>query len=230
MPVDDVVEVWNCVAALDHGLERLRGGFPLSVRLLREIHGVLLSRGRGAQKAPGELRRSQVWIGGTRPGNAPFVPPPPDAVPRCMAGLEEFLHESEQSLPVLVRTGLAHVQFETIHPFLDGNGRVGRLLITLLFCHAGVLQQPLLHLGLYLKQHRDECYRYLDRVRVHHHMQERPLATLQGASKKTELSFPAASKAMSLLEELGIAREITGQKRNRVFAYERYLEILNEEM
>lgn len=139
VPLDDVVEVSNYVAALDHGLARLREGFPLSLRLIREIHGVLLSRGRGGGKDPGEFRRSQNWIGGSRPATAAFVPPPHTAVPECMTALERFLHADDDGLPVLVRAGLSHVQFETIHPFLDGDGRVGRLLITLLLCHAGVL-------------------------------------------------------------------------------------------
>jgi Fic family protein len=165
VPIDDVVEVSNYVAALDHGLGRLRGGFPLSNRLIREIHGVLLSRGRGSGKEPGEFRRSQNWIGGTRPGNAAFVPPPQDAVPDCMGALERFLHVENDGLPVLVRAALAHVQFETIHPFLDGNGRVGRLLITFLLCTAGVLRDPLLYLSLYLKQRRQDYYALLDLVR-----------------------------------------------------------------
>jgi Fic family protein len=164
VPLDDVVEVSNYVAALKHGLTRLRA-FPLSNRLLCEIHEVLLSRGRGSGKSPGEFRRSQNWIGGSRPGNAVFVPPPHTAVPDCMAALERFLHAEDDGLPVLVRAGLAHVQFETIHPFLDGNGRMGRLLITFLLCHAGVLSEPLLYLSLYLKQHRPDYYALLDRVR-----------------------------------------------------------------
>ena len=165
VPLDDVVEVSNYVAALDHGLARLREGFPLSNRLIREIHGVLLSRGRGSGKDPGEFRRSQNWIGGTRPGNAAFVPPPHTAVPECMTALERFLRTQDDGLPVLARAGLSHLQFETIHPFLDGNGRVGRLLITLLLCHAGVLRDPLLYLSLYLKERRPDYYRLLDLVR-----------------------------------------------------------------
>ena len=161
VPLEDVVEVSNYVAALDHGLRRLGEGFPLCNRLINEIHGVLLSRGRGSGKAPGEFRRSQNWIGGTRPGNARFVPPPHAAVPDCMAALERFYHAGD-AMPVLVRAGLAHVQFETIHPFLDGNGRVGRLLITLLLCSAGVLRQPLLYLSLYFKQHRGDYYDLFD--------------------------------------------------------------------
>jgi Fic family protein len=154
VPLDDVVEVSNYVAALDHGLARLRGDFPLSNRLIREIHRKLLSDGRGSTKEPGEFRRSPNWIGGTRPGNAGFVPPPHTAVPECMAALEKFIHATDEGLPVLVRAALSHVQFETIHPFLDGNGRVGRLLITLLLCHAGLLREPLLYLSLYFKQNR----------------------------------------------------------------------------
>ncbi len=165
VPFEDVVEVSNYVAALDHGLRRLGEGFPLSNRLIREIHAVLLSRGRGSGKAPGEFRRSQNWIGGTRPGNAGFVPPPHTAVPDCMAALERFCH-ADDGLPSLVRAGLAHVQFETIHPFLDGNGRVGRLLVALLLCNAGALRQPLLYLSLYLKQHRSRYYDLLNRVRL----------------------------------------------------------------
>ena len=164
VPVEDVVEVSNYVAALDHGLRRLEEGFPLSNRLIRELHRVLLSRGRGSGKAPGEFRRSQNWIGGTRPGNAEFVPPPHTAVPDCMASLEHFCHADDE-MPVLLRAGLAHIQFETIHPFLDGNGRVGRLLITLLLCNAGVLRQPLLYLSLYFKQRRSEYYDLLNHIR-----------------------------------------------------------------
>ena len=165
VPRDDAAEVSRYVSALEHGLRRLGEGFPLSNRLIREMHGILLSAGRGASKEPGEFRRSQNWIGGARPGNAVFVPPPHLAVPACMAELERFLHAEDDGLPILVRAGLAHVQFETIHPFLDGNGRVGRLLITLLLCEAGALSQPLLYLSVYLKKHRDLYYELLGRVR-----------------------------------------------------------------
>lgn len=165
VPFDDVVEVSNYVAALEHGLARLREGFPLSNRLLREMHGKLLARGRGSDKQPGEFRSSQNWIGGTRPGNAGFVPAPPHLVQDCMAALERFLRDDAFRYSSLVRAALAHVQFETIHPFLDGNGRVGRLLIAMVLHHDGVLRQPLLYLSLYLKQHRAEYYRLLDVVR-----------------------------------------------------------------
>lgn len=166
VPLDDVHEVSNYVAALDFGLRRMRNGFPVSLRLLREMHAVLLSRGRGDDKDPGEFRRTQNWIGGTRPGNSAFVPPPPEHVMECMSALELFLHDQRPDLPLLLKAGLAHVQFETIHPFLDGNGRLGRLLIALLFCAAGVLSEPILYLSLYFKQHRSTYYELLDRVRV----------------------------------------------------------------
>jgi Fic family protein len=166
VPLPDVQEVSNYVAAMNHGLRRLREGFPLSLRLIREIHATLLARGRGSDKQPGEFRRSQNWIGGTRPGNAHFVPPPPEQVMESMGALELFLHTDRPDLPVLVKAGLVHVQFESIHPFLDGNGRVGRLLIVFLLCAAGVLREPILYLSLYFKTHRQRYYELLDRVRT----------------------------------------------------------------
>jgi Fic family protein len=162
VPLEDVTEVSRYVEAMTHGLQRLHDGFPLSNRLLREMHGILLAAGRGAEKAPGEFRRSQNWIGGTRPRNAIFVPPPPSDVERCMRDLERFLHSDA---PALVKAALAHVQFETIHPFLDGNGRIGRLLVTLLLCHEGVLSEPLLYPSLYFKLHRQQYYSELNAVR-----------------------------------------------------------------
>ncbi len=281
VPLDDVVEVSNYVAALEHGLRRLRENFPLCNRLIREIHEVLLSRGRGRDKAPGEFRHSQNWIGGRRPGTARFVPPPVPSVADCMSDLERFLHVDDNGLPLLLRAGLAHVQFETIHPFLDGNGRVGRLLIALMLHHDGVLREPLLYLSLYFKQHRDDYYGLLNEVRhrgnweawleffldgvaetaegavetaqrlltlfqddhtriqrvgraagsairVHQVLRERPITPLQALADRAGLSFPTASAGMSILEELDIARELTGKKRNRLFGYDRYLAILAE--
>jgi Fic family protein len=284
VPFDDVVEVSNYVAALEHGMARLREGFPLSNRLLREMHARLMARGRGSDKGPGEFRRSQNWIGGTRPGNARFVPPPPNEVEECMAALEAFIHDAGATggkLPVLLKAALAHVQFETIHPFLDGNGRLGRLLIAMLLHDGGVLRQPLLYLSLYLKQHRATYYELLDRVRaegdweawvdfflegveqtaegavqtarrlvdlfqqdtvrvqaaggrnanmlrVLDTLRQRPLCSLRQAGATAGISFPTASKAMLALVEMGIARELTGQRRNRVFVYDAYLNILNE--
>jgi Fic family protein len=161
--LEDVEEVSNYVKAIHYGLQRLKEGFPLSLRLLKEIHGVLLSGARGASKLPGEFRQSQNWIGGTRPGNALFVPPPVEYLDQVLGDFESFLHD--ETLPVLIKTGLAHVQFETIHPFLDGNGRLGRLLITLLLCINGMLDEPILYLSLYLKQNRHSYYKLLQEVR-----------------------------------------------------------------
>ncbi|MGA8831727.1 MAG: Fic family protein, partial [Desulfomonilaceae bacterium] len=166
VPLGDVREVSNYVAALNHGLSRLEEGFPLSLRLIKEIHGVLLTRGRGSNQTPGEFRRSQNWIGGDRPGNAAFVPPPAEEVLECMGKLELFLHDQPEPTPALLKAALAHVQFETIHPFLDGNGRLGRLLITLLLCSRSVLREPMLYLSLYFKTHRQYYYELLNNVRL----------------------------------------------------------------
>ncbi len=281
VPLHDVIEVSNYVAALEHGLTRLREGFPLSNRLIREIHSVLLSRGRGSGKEPGEFRRSQNWIGGSRPGNATFVPPPPQRVTDCMSALERFLHDQKAPMPTLARAALAHVQFETIHPFLDGNGRVGRLLITFQLCQSGILREPLLYLSLYFKQNRTRYYELLDGVRrdgdwetwltfflegvrqtaegavatarrlaalftrdreriagggrragsamrVHDAFKARPVTSMQDVRRRSGLSFPAVAAGMELLGELGLTREMTGKRRNRIFAYDGYLSILNE--
>jgi len=166
VPLNDVREVSNYVSALDYGLNRLAEGFPMSLRLIREIHGVLLSRGRGSNQTPGEFRKSQNWIGGTRPGNAAFVPPPAEQVLESMSRLELFLHNQPEPTPALLKAALAHVQFETIHPFLDGNGRLGRLLIVLLLCEQKVLRQPMLYLSLYFKTHRQYYYELLNNVRL----------------------------------------------------------------
>ena len=280
-PIDDVVEVSNYIRALEHGMARLREGLPLCNRLLREMHAHLMSRGRGSDKEPGEFRRSQNWIGGTRPGNARFVPPPPHQVEPCMAALEAFLHEEASGMPVLLKAALAHVQFETIHPFLDGNGRLGRLLIALLLHHGGLLAEPLLYLSLHLKQHRPVYYDLLDRVRtagdweawvdfflegvettalgavetarrlvalfdedsrrleqsgrsaanalrVLAALRQRPILSLPQLCQLTAMTFPTANKTMAMLVETGIARELTGQRRNRIFSYDAYLTILNE--
>lgn len=165
VPVEDAGEVSRYVAALEHGTKRLRGNFPLSLRLLREVHKVLLGSGRGGALTPGEFRRSQVWLGGTRPGNAVFVPPPANELADCLKSFERFLHDEPESTPPLVRAALAHVQFETIHPFLDGNGRVGRLLIALQLTADGLLREPLLYLSLHFKEHRQTYYELLNRVR-----------------------------------------------------------------
>lgn len=166
VPVEDAREVSRYVAALEHGLKRLRGGFPLSLRLIREVHKVLLGHGRGAKLTPGEFRRSQVWIGGTRPGNAVFVPPPANELDECLKHLERFLNDQPEPTPPLVKAALAHVQFETIHPFPDGNGRVGRLLIALQLAADGLMREPLLFLSLHFKEHRQTYYELLNAVRL----------------------------------------------------------------
>ena len=165
VPIDDVQEVSSYVAAMEHGLERIRAGFPISLRLIRELHDILLSKGRGNSKQPGEFRRTQNWIGGTRPGNALFVPPPPELVMELMSHLESFIHDDKVEIPSLIKAGLVHVQFETIHPFLDGNGRLGRLLITFILCAQGILKEPILYLSLYFKSHRSRYYELLQGVR-----------------------------------------------------------------
>ena len=166
VPIDDVTDVSSYVAALEHGLKRVKEGFPLSLRLIREMHSILLSQGRGNSKQPGEFRTSQNWIGGSRPGTAQFVPPPPDRLMECLDAFEKYLHLEERSYATLIDAGMIHVQFETIHPFLDGNGRIGRLLITFFLLMMGNLRQPSLYLSLYFKNNREEYYRRLGAVRA----------------------------------------------------------------
>lgn len=199
VPLNDVLEVSNYVAAMKYGLQRMADGFPLSLRLIREIHEALLSKGRGADKSPGEFRRSQNWIGGTRPGTARFVPPPPEYVPDCMGELEKYLHAPHT--PVLVKAALAHVQFETIHPFLDGNGRVGRLLITFLLCSAGALSQPLLYLSLFLKRNRSTYYDLLQRVRLEGTWEEWLLFFLEGVLDTSRQAVSTAQNILRLFEQ-----------------------------
>jgi len=280
VPIDDVQEVSNYVAALNHGLQLLKEGLPLSSRLLREIHGTLLTKGRGSKQAPGEFRRSQNWIGGSRPGNAAFVPPPAENVLECMSELERFLHDQPEPTPVLLKAALAHVQFETIHPFLDGNGRLGRLLITMLLWEQKVLQEPMLYLSLYFKTHREYYYELLNQVRmngdwevwldffaeavivtatqavetaqqlvdlstedhdkisgmgraavsalqVHRVLMEHPIASSSWLVEQTGITPATVNKALGHLEQLGIVKELTAQKRNRLFSYADYIEIMN---
>jgi Fic family protein len=167
VPVDDAREVSRCVAALEHGLERLRGGLPISMRLLRSMHEVLLDHPGGRGKAPGQLRRTQVWVGGTRPGNAVFVPPPASELADGLRSLERFLDDEPEPTPPLLKAALAHVQFETLHPFLDGNGRLGRLLIVLGLVADGVLRVPMLYPSLFFRTHRALYYERLNAVRLH---------------------------------------------------------------
>ena len=280
VPLNDVQEVSSYVAAMNFGLKRL-AELPLSLRLLKEIHGVLLAKGRGSKKEPGEFRRSQNWVGGTRPGNAVYVPPPPDQLIECLGPLEKFLHNDPVKTPLLIKAALAHVQFETIHPFLDGNGRLGRLLITFLFCAEGALHEPLLYLSLYFKQHRQQYYDLLQSVRltgdweawlrffitgveetanqaaqtaralmnlaaadekrvqaigkpagsalrVHRLLQAQPIISIASASGKLSLTAPTVTASLRHLEKLGIVHETTGRNYGRLYAYAKYLKILNE--
>ena len=281
VPKEDVEEVSNYVAAMQHGLRRLQGGFPMSLRLIREIHAILLRGGRGANKTPGEFRRSQNWIGGSRPGNASFVPPPPEQMMQCLDSFERFLHDEKHGLPLLVEAGLVHVQFESIHPFLDGNGRLGRLLITLLLYAKGALKEPLLYLSLYFKTHRNKYYDHLQRVRtegaweewlqfflegaattaqeaaetatrilrlfsadrrkiqqlgrsassalrVHEYIQRKPIASIAAAARTLKLSIPTVTVALNRLVRIGIVEEVTGKRRDRLFTYSRYFNIVSE--
>ncbi len=281
VPLDDVKEVSNYVSALSYGLDRLKDGFPLSLRLIKEIHSMLLSNARGGYQTPGEFRRSQNWIGGTRPGNAAYVPPPAENVMACMAELELFLHDQEETTSPLLKAALVHVQFETIHPFLDGNGRLGRLLVTLLLCSQSVLEQPMLYLSLYFKTHRQYYYELLNNVRVqgdweawlaffaesvistseqavetaqrllelsqlsqkkisglgraastthivHRALMEHPLATSNWLVEKTGITPATVNKALKHLEDLEIIQELTTMKRNRLFSYTAYIEVLNQ--
>ncbi len=201
VPIDDVVEVSNYVRAMEHGLRRLREDFPLSNRLIREIHAELLSRGRGSDKLPGEFRRSQNWIGGNRPGNAYYVPPPHTAVQDCMGDLEKFLHADDSNLPPLVKAGLCHAQFESIHPFLDGNGRVGRLLIALLLVHDGVLREPMLYLSLYFKQNRQTYYELLNSLRDNGDWEQWLRFFLEGVTQTAERAAFTARQLLDLFYE-----------------------------
>ncbi len=280
---DDVEEVTNYLRAFRWTQEQLRDpeGLPISVRLLCEAHRRLLHGVRGAGKQPGALRRSQNWIGGTRPGNAVFVPPPPEHVPRLLAGVERFIHHNTPNdLPPLVKVGLIHAQFETIHPFLDGNGRIGRLLIAALFEHWGLLSEPLMYLSGYLKQHQAEYHRRLSAIRTDgdweswvgfflegvataasdaeknvievaslvtsdrkrllqstkasptsHRLFEMlptmPRFTIERVRQQLNTSFPTATAAVKVLEDLGIVTEMTGQKKNRSYSYQAYVERLS---
>ena len=255
-------------------------GLPISVRLLCEAHRLLLDGARGAGKQPGELRRSQNWIGGTRPGNAAFVPPPPDRIADLLSDLERFVHDaSAVAIAPLVKIALVHAQFETIHPFLDGNGRIGRLLNAALLEHWGLLPEPLMYLSCYLKQHQSEYYRRLSIIRTEgdweswvtffldgvaaaaldaersitaiaslvasdrHRLLESPRAstasyrlfemlpmmprlTIERVRQKLNTSFPTASAAVNVLADLGILAEKTGQKKNRSYSYQPYIELL----
>lgn len=281
VPLDDVREVSNYAAAMEYGLHRLRGGFPLCNRLVCDIHEKLLAKGRGADKQPGAFRTSQHWIGGTRPGNAHYVPPP-DRLADCLTALERFLNDRPERTPSILKAALSHVQFESIHPFLDGNGRMGRLLITLLLCHEKVLHEPLLYLSLYFKQHRRMYYDLLQKVRLEGDWESwigffieairctakqavrvannlsaiiredrgrlpvlkrlagsafrvldalarKPILSVAAICDSTKLVPRSVSNVLEAMIKLGIVKELTGRKRNRLFCYNRYLEVLSKD-
>ncbi len=211
VPFDDVSEVSNYVAAMQRGMERLGDGAPLTNRLLREMHEVLLAGGRGANRQPGEFRRTQNWIGGTRPGNAHFVPPPPHYIADCMADFERFLHDDQTPYPALVKAALAHVQLETIHPFLDGNGRLGRLLISFLLHHDGILSRPLLYLSLYFKQRRKEYYARLDAVRADGDWEAWLRFFLEGVRETANNAVHTARRLVTLFQEDQVRVQAAGR-------------------
>jgi Fic family protein len=278
---EDVEEVTNYLRAFHWVQQQLRSpkGIRISVRMLCKAHGLLLDGARGAGKQPGELRRSQNWIGGTRPGNAVFVPPPPDRIPKLLSDLERFIHNAKADLPPLVKIALVHAQFETIHPFLDGNGRIGRLLIAALLEHWALLSEPLMYLSGYLKQHQAEYYRRLSAIRTEGDWEswvsfflegvataaadaERniiavaslitadrrrllqspkagsasyrlfemlpmmPRFTVERARQQLNTTFPTANAAVRVLEDRGIVSEMTGQKKNRSYSYQAYIDLL----
>lgn len=280
-PNADVEEVCNYLEALAYARGQLSDprGLPLSIRLLNETHQRLMRGVRGADKLPGEVRRSQNWIGGTRPGNAVYVPPPPHALAEVLSAFEKYMHAEDTTLPPLVRAGLLHVQFETIHPYPDGNGRIGRLLVTLLLEHWKLLAKPLLYLSLFFKRHRDDYYRRLSAVRVDGDWEgwtdfflagvatiadegvasardlfalvtadrgsvlqndttsaaavrlfellpRHPLVNVASVMKLLETSKPTAARAIDSLEAAGVLIETTGKKRDRWYAYQRYLDRL----
>lgn len=200
VPLNDVIEVSNYVSAIEHGLKSIKDGVPVSLRLIKEIHKVLLSKGRGSGKEPGTFRKSQNWIGGTRPGNAVFIPPPAEMINECMGALESFLHNKPTRMPVLIKAALAHVQFETIHPFLDGNGRLGRLLITLLLCAEGVLHEPLLYLSLYFKTHRQQYYDLLQNVRNNGAWEQWLDFFMNGVKETAEQAVETAKRLVELFD------------------------------
>jgi Fic family protein len=278
----DVNDVINYVNAMNYGLRRLES-LPVSVRLVKEIHARLLADGRGSDLTPGEIRKCQNWIGppGCAVSEAVFVPPPPDMIPDALGDWEKFLH-AHDTLPLLLKIGLAHAQFETIHPFLDGNGRVGRLLITFLLCERGILSKPVLYLSYYFKQHRTEYYERLQAVRdrgdwegwltfflrgvievsqqaaetarriltmreahryqiienlgrvagngqrVLEYLYEHPIVTVHDVENLVGVTYSAANRLVSKLEDQGILREMTGNARNRRFIYEQFISLFHD--
>ncbi len=282
VPMDDVQEVSCYVQALTLGVERIRQGYPITLRLISEVHQALMTSGRGLQRNPGEFRRNQVWIGGHRADEATFVPPPANHLAECWGALEQFINDQPVATAPVIKAALAHVQFETIHPFMDGNGRLGRLLIPLILVEAGVLKEPLLYLSVFFKHYRQTYYALLQQVRTEGDWEAwllffvdaitatatqavataqalrrlladdkarlselgrlagsatqildalfaRPVANISALNATTGLTPATIGKALDALETLAIVREVTGNKRNRIFAYSAYIALLNQE-
>lgn len=283
VPMDDVQEVSCYVRALTLGIQRIREGHPITIRLIRELHQALMTHGRGTHRGPGEFRQNQVWIGGHRADEAAFVPPPANLLADCWADLERFLNDQPHATAPVIKAALAHVQFETIHPFMDGNGRLGRLLIPLIMVQAGILQQPLLYLSVFFKRHQQAYYEHLQQVRlsgdweawllffvdaiadtannavstaqalnaqlaedkarlsqlgrlagsanqVLEAMFYHPVANIAALHQQTGLTHATIGKVLDALQNsLHIVRELTGHKRNRVYAYSAYIDLLNRD-
>ncbi len=223
VPIDDVAEVSSYVASMNYGLERLND-LPLSLRLIREIHEILMRNSRGSTKQPGEFRTTQNWIGGSRPGNAVFVPPPPEYLMECLDNLEKFIHDENIAMPTLIKAALIHVQFETIHPFLDGNGRLGRLLITFLLCAAGLLKKPLLYLSLFFKNRRDEYYSHLQNVREKGEWEEWIKFFLEGVVLTSEQATETARRIIALFDSDRKKIETSDKSSTSVLVIHKYMQ------
>ncbi len=212
VPINDVKDVLNYVAALEHGIKRLKT-LPISLRLIKEIHAILLKGGRGSHREPGEFRRSQNWIGGSRPGNAKFVPPPPQEILPALGALEKFIHGQPTQTPTLIKAGMVHAQFESIHPFLDGNGRLGRLLVPFILIAEGSLSSPLLYLSLYFKTRRAEYYETLQRVRTDGDWEGWLAFYLDGIAEVANQASDTAAKLLRLFREHAAAIEGLGRSK-----------------
>jgi Fic family protein len=222
-PLDDVNEVSCYVSAMNYGLERLKD-LPMSLRLIREIHAKLMNNVRGGNSQPGEFRKSQNWIGGSRPGNALFVPPPPEKLMECLDLFEKFLHDKTIQLPALIKAALAHVQFETIHPFLDGNGRLGRLLISFMICVEGMLREPILYLSLYFKTHRQDYYNHLQAVRETGDWESWIHFFLSGVLDIANQATEAAQSILRMINADRIQIQASGKSTRSTLIVHRYLQ------
>ena len=276
--IADVTEVSRYVEALNYGISKIQNGFPLCLRLLKEVHFILLHNTRGQEYLPGEFRTSQNWIGGTRPGNAAFVPPEPQILEEYLSNLEQYINNDE--VPVLIRAAISHIQFETIHPFLDGNGRIGRLLIILMLVNSGLLKSPILYISLYFKENRFEYYKLLNDVRetgnwedwvnfflnaiisisqqaisaikktsnfleqcesqisaigrrrfsakqIFDYLKNHPITSVQKIADELKVSAPTARTTLEALSELDIINVINIDKKQKIYTFQKYLDLLD---